>query len=190
MMPPQLARAKRPKRTTPRPLAECLTRINVNDLQVPRDYKTYTAPDISFRYPEISNMRISAYQVEFAHNHRIQTFKLKWIRTGAGVPRPAFICDQCARPVISLYFRSQNLGCRRCVGAIYASQVCGKHGRKALQSHRVKQYLSFKPSLPLKTKHRLQARCTSNTELVSKRIGDKAKLPHSNYQVQALALWR
>jgi hypothetical protein len=26
-----------------------------------------------------------------------------WIRTGAGVPRPAFICDQCARPVISIF---------------------------------------------------------------------------------------
>jgi hypothetical protein len=144
MMPKQLATAKRPRRSEPRPLAECLPRINVNDLQIPRDYKTYIAPDISFRYPEISNMRISAYQVEFAHNHRIQTFKLKWIRTGAGVPRPAFICDQCARPVISLYFRSQNLGCRRCVGAIYASQVCGKHGRKALQSHRVRQSIASK----------------------------------------------
>jgi hypothetical protein len=188
-MPPQLARARRPKRATPRPLAECLPSINVNSLKIPRDYQTYTAPNISFRYPQISGLRLSAYWVEFHHSSRIQKFRLKWIKTGFGYPRPAFICD-CSRPVISLYLRHTNLACRRCTNAIYASQVCGKHGRKALQSHRIKQYLTFKPSLTLKTKQRLQARCTSNTELVSKRITDKAKLPPVSYQVQALPLWR
>jgi hypothetical protein len=31
-MPPQLARAKRPKRTTPRPIVETLPRIDIADL--------------------------------------------------------------------------------------------------------------------------------------------------------------
>jgi hypothetical protein len=186
-MPIQLARAKR--HNYKRPLAECLTRINVNDLQIPRDYQTYVADNISLRYPEISGLRLSANWVEFHHNHRIQTFKLKWIRTGFGYPRPAFICDQCARPVISLYLRNTNMACRRCTNAIYASQTQGKQGRKALQTHRIKQYLTFKPSLIAKTKQRLLARCTSNTELVTKRIPDKAKLPQGNYKVQALPLW-
>jgi hypothetical protein len=189
MMPRQLRNARRPKRTTPRPLAECLPRINVNDLKIPRDYRTYTAPDISFRYPEISFLKVSAYMAEFHHSCRIQTFRFKWIRTGFGYPRPSFICE-CGRPVISLYFRNTNLACRRCCNATYASRVCSKRQRPILQSHRIKQYLTFRPSLIAKTKQRLLARCTSNTELVSKRIPDKAKLPPVNYQVQALPLWR
>jgi hypothetical protein len=189
MMPRQLRNAKRPKRSTPRPLAECLTRINVNDLKIPRDYETYIAPDISFRYPEISGLGISAYMAEFHHNHRIQTFRLKPIKTGYGYPRFAFICD-CSRPVISLYLRNTNLACRRCTGAIYASQTQGKQGRKALQSHRIKQYLTFKPSLIAKTKQRLLVRCSADTELTSRRITDKARLPPVSYQVQALPLWR
>ena len=40
--------------TEQRPLAECLPHINANDLQIPRDYKTYTAPWISLRFPFIS----------------------------------------------------------------------------------------------------------------------------------------
>ena len=188
MMPPQLARAKRPKRSEPRPLAECLPHINVNDLPIPRDYKTYTAPNISFRYPQISGIRISAYMVEFHHSNRIQRFRFKWIKTGYGYPRPAFIC-QCGRPVISLYLRHTNLACRRCTNAIYASQVCNKHSCPALQTHRIEQFLKFKLGLTRKTKQRLQARCTVNTP-ISNRIIDKARLPQGNYQVQALPLWR
>jgi hypothetical protein len=190
MMPPQLARAKRPKRSEPRPLAECLTRINVNDLDIPRDYQTYTAPNISLRYPQISGLRISAYMVEFHHSSRIQTFRLKWIKTGFGYPRSSFIC-QCGRPVISLYLRNTNLACRRCTNAIYASQTLNQYQRPALRTHRIKQYLTFRPSLTAKTKQRLQARCTSTNTKLPKHITDKAKalLPHSNYQVQALPLW-
>jgi len=35
-MPKQLLLAKRPKRSEPRPLAECLPRININDLKIPK----------------------------------------------------------------------------------------------------------------------------------------------------------
>src|SRR5262245_20550701 len=132
-MPPQLARAKRPKRSEPRPLAECLPHINVNDLDVPRDHKTYTLPNISLRYPQISGIRLSAYFVEFHHSSRIQSFRLKWIRTGFGYPRPAFVCE-CRRPVIKLYFRHTNLACRRCSNAIYASQACDTDSRPILQA--------------------------------------------------------
>jgi hypothetical protein len=186
-MPIQLARAKRPKRSEPRPLAECLPRINVNDLQIPRDNRTYSGFD--FRYPEIC-LRVSAYWVEFHHNNRVQTFRLKWIKTGFGYPRAAFICDQCGRPVISIYLRHTNLACRRCTNAIYASQTLNQYQRPALTTHRIKQYLTFRPSLIAKTKQRLLARCTSTSTTLPKRLTDKALLPHSNYQVQALPLWR
>jgi hypothetical protein len=187
IVPPQLRNAKR--HNYKRPLAECLPRINCNDLAIPRDYQTYIAPDISFRYPEISGLRLSAYWVEFHHNHRIQTFRFKWIKTGFGYPRPCFIC-QCGRPVISLYLRHTNLACRRCTNAIYASQTLNQYQRPALTTHRIKQYLTFRPSLIAKTKRRLQARCTSTSTTLPKRLTDKALLPHSNYQVQALPLWR
>jgi hypothetical protein len=192
MMPRQLQRGLLNKcysqRSEPRPLAECLPRINVNDLKIPRDYKTYTASDISLRYPEISGLRISAYMVEFHHNNRIQAFRFKWIKTGFGYPRPAFIC-QCGRPVISLYLRHTNLSCRRCSSAVYASQTLNQYQRPVLRTHRIKQYLRFKPSLTAKTKQRLQARISTSTSTLPKRISDKALLPQSNYQVQALPLW-
>jgi hypothetical protein len=177
------------RRQEQRPLAECLPHINVNDLPIPRDYKSYTCPNISFRYPQISGIRFTYHRIEFAYSGRIQSFCLKWIRTGFGSARAVFICE-CGRPVVSLYFRYGNLACRRCTKAIYASQVCGKHSRPALQTHRIKQFLASQLSLTRKTKQRLQARITANTDLTSKRITDKALLPPVNYQVQALPLWR
>jgi hypothetical protein len=92
----QLRNAKR--RNYQRPLVETLQAINVNDLQIPRDYKTYSAPHISLRYPQISGVRLAYNFVEFHHSGRIQDFDLKWIKTGFGYPRPAFICE-CGRPV-------------------------------------------------------------------------------------------
>jgi hypothetical protein len=192
-MPPQLARGLQAKRQSrrrePRPLAECLPHINVNDLPIPRDYQIHVAPNISLRYPHILSMCIAYDGVEFTHSGREQIFDFKRIKTGFGYPRPAFVCN-CGRPVISLYFRYGNLACRRCTNAIYASQVCGKHSRSALQTQRIKQFLEFKPSLTRKTKERLQARISPNAHLTSKRITDKALLPPVNYQVQALPLWR
>ena len=50
-MPPQLARGLLAKRYShcrdPRPVAEELAQIDVNDLHIPRDQRTYTAPHIS-----------------------------------------------------------------------------------------------------------------------------------------------
>jgi hypothetical protein len=168
MMPAQLARAQRPKRSTPRPLVEYLPAINVNDLNIPKDHKIVTAPWISFQYPCVSNARLSAYMVEFVHNGRIQKFKLKWIRTNFGLPRFAFICNQCGRPVIKLYFRSGNLACRRCSNAIYASQACDQYKRPTLQAHRIAQFLKLKPCLWHRTRNRLRARVlTTNTNTLS-----------------------
>src|SRR5262249_13956229 len=114
-MPIQLAKGLRARRQSSRheqrPLAECLPHINVNDLPIPRDYKTYTAPNISFRYPQISNIRLTYHRIEFAHSGRVQAFRLKWIKTGFGYARAAFICS-CGCPVIKLYFRYANLACR------------------------------------------------------------------------------
>jgi hypothetical protein len=193
-MPRQLAQGLRARhqsgRRNQRPLAECLPRINVNDLKIPKNlYTTVTAPWISLRYPFLSGVRLNARMVEFTHGGRIQHFKLKWIKTGIGLPRFAFIC-QCGRPVISIYFRGGNLACRRCSNAIYASQACDKHKRPALQSHRITQFLKFKPCLWHRTRKRLQARVLTTKPMTSTtRITDKALLPQLNYQSgAALAL--
>jgi len=192
-MPPQLQNAKRPKRAAPRPLAECLPRINVNDLKIPKRLNAVvTVPWISFKYPFVSAARLSANMVEFAHSGRIQSFRLKWIKTGYGLPRFAFVC-QCGRPVISLYLHHGNLACRRCCNAIYASQVLDQASRPALQTHRIQTFLKHKPSLWHRTRQRLQARShalRAKSQRVSKRITAKAMQPQTNYQSQACPLWR
>jgi len=89
-MPWQLRNAQRPKRATPRPLAECLQRIDVNDLKIPKRLNTtVTAPWISLRYPFLNGAKLTANMVQFAHSGRIQTFRLKWIRTGYGLASPS-----------------------------------------------------------------------------------------------------
>jgi hypothetical protein len=188
-MPRQLKYARRPKRSQPRPLAEDLPRINVNDLKIPKVYgKVFDVPWISFKYPHIFSARLSAYQCEFIHAGGQQVFRLKLIRTGYGLPRFAFICNQCGRPVITLYYRNYRLACRRCSNAIYASQVCGKAGRKALQSHRIQAFLAQGLGLTRNTERRLQARCVTNRPVRSKRITDKALRPQGRFCVQTEAL--
>jgi hypothetical protein len=192
-MPLQLARARRPKRSAPRPLVEILPHININDLRVPKNLSVVTAPWISLRYPFISGARLSARVVEFAHSGRIQSFPLKWIKTGLGLPRFAFIC-QCGRPVISLYLHYANLGCRRCQNALYASQVCGKHSRPILQAKRLRTFLELKTGTGMsrRNRQRVQARLTTAkpSELASKRIDDRTKLPQSNYSTRGAMHWR
>jgi hypothetical protein len=115
-------------RTTPRPIVEQLPQININHLKVPRDYKTYVAPNISLRYPQLSSMKIAWNMVHFTHKslHRgvegpTQEFGIKQIRTGlGGYFRHAFICT-CGKPVIKLYIHYRNIACKHCHGAILAS---------------------------------------------------------------------
>ena len=99
-MPKQLLLAKRPKRSEPRPLAEWLPRININDLKIPKSLNAVIpVPFISLRYPFMSAARLSVRMVEFAHSGRIQSFRLKWIRTGYGLPRFAFVCEASYQPL-------------------------------------------------------------------------------------------
>jgi hypothetical protein len=195
-MPPQLARGlwlkRHYRRTEQRPLAECLPHINVNDLSIPRDYKTYIAPNISFRYPHISSMRINWNMVQFAHSERIQTFKFKWIKTGFGYPRPTFICE-CGRPVIKLYFRSTNLSCRRCCNATYASRACSRKQRPALQTKRLQAFLEFKTYMSRRNRNRIKARIptASTQDFKSKRLSHHSiTVPQSNYSTRGAMHWR
>jgi hypothetical protein len=56
---------RRPKgKFPPRPIAEQLPSVNVNDLQIPRDHRTYVAPNISLRYPFLAGARLSWDAIE------------------------------------------------------------------------------------------------------------------------------
>jgi hypothetical protein len=187
-MPWQLARGlrerKRSGRTTPRPIAEQLPFVSINHLKVPRDYQTHIAPNISLRYPLLSNMKIAWNMVSFQHRslHRkvpgdIQTFGIKQIRTGlGGYFRHSFIC-QCGRPTLRLYIQHQRLACRRCHNAIYASQSCNKRTRAALQVSRLTSFIDNKPRLFRRTRERLR-----------KRLGDKVMLAQGKFGTDAKGL--
>ena len=166
--------------------------ISATDLRIPRDRQTYIAPDIGFRYPHISNMRINWGAVQFAHSNRVQSFRFKWIKTGLGSPRAVFICE-CGRPVISLYFRCTNLACRRCTNAIYASQVCPRDKRPCLQAQRMHMFLKLKTGMWKSTRQRLKTRITATArqELKSKRLAHHSiQIPSSNYCTRGAMHWR
>ncbi len=101
MMPPQLARAKRPKRSTPRPIVEQLPRIDIADLcrwnAFPNQCDWHKAHllELPFRYPFLKNLIISLQNIEANHvSGYTQVIPLRWCRTGFGGnyrPRPLFI---------------------------------------------------------------------------------------------------
>jgi hypothetical protein len=199
-MPIQLARAKRPKRTTPRPLVELLPRIDIIDLcrwkVFPDQYSWDKVHYLEkpFRYPFLKSLVITLQYIEANHHNEYnQIIPLRWVRTGFGGnqrPRPLFIC-QCGRSVTKIYFKGGHLGCRRCVDATYASRVLDKHTRPILQALRLQAFLKHKPTLWHRTRKRLQARISplpTKLSLTSKRITDKARLPQRNYQSQAFPL--
>jgi hypothetical protein len=98
MMLLQLARAKRPKRATPRPLVEQLSRIDIIDLCRWRvfpdqcDWNKTHLLELPFRYPFVKNLVITLQTIEANHHSGyIQSIPLRWIRTGYGGnnrPRP------------------------------------------------------------------------------------------------------
>jgi hypothetical protein len=191
-MPWQLRRglANRRKGAAPKPIAETLPSISVNSLDIPRNYQTFIASNISFRFPCVNAMRINYSMVQFGHSDRIQTFRFKWIKTGFGYPRPCFLCE-CGRPVVRLYFRHQHIACRYCHRAISASQVLGKHSRPILKAIRLETFFKLVPRMRKHNRARLIARIvTPQRALNSSRLSHhRIPIPHSRYRIQCTAHW-
>jgi hypothetical protein len=167
------------------PILEQLPSINVNDLQIPRDYKTYIAPNISLRYGFLAGARLSWDAVEFyfpslhrGQLGRVQTFELKHIKTGFGI-RHAFICIGCDRAVITLYHLHGNLACRHCHGAVFASQTLDKRTRPILQISRIQSFLDHKQGLYHRTRERLR-----------QKLGDKIIMAQGSCGTEARSLWK
>jgi hypothetical protein len=161
-MPWQLRQARRPKRSTPRPLVETLPRIDIADLcrwrVFPNDWHKAHLLELPFRYPFLKNLIISLQTIEANHQSRYaQPIKLRWIRTGFGGnyrPRPLFVC-QCGRSVRRVYFKVGHLACRRCHGATCASRICSKRLRPILQAQRLQVFLQLKSHMSQRNRQRL-----------------------------------
>jgi hypothetical protein len=202
MMPPQLARAKRPKRSTPRPLVEELPRIEIVDLcrfgafPSQTNWHTRYLLELPFRYPFLRNLVISLQIIEANHHFGYtQRIPLRWLRTGLGgnhSPRPLFVCS-CGRSITKIYFKAGRLACHRCHGAIFASQACSKRQRPILQARRLKTFLELKSGMWKSNQRRLKARIATATSqhLNSKRLAHHSiPMPSSNHRTRGAMHWR
>jgi hypothetical protein len=207
-LPRQLAMAKRPKRTMPRPLVETLQRLDINDLcrwkvfpdQYSWDKVHYL--EAPFRFPFLKSLIFTLQYTEANHHNGYnQIIPLRWCRTGFGGnnrPRPLFIC-QCGRSVRRVYFKGGHLACRRCCDATYASRVCDKRTRPILQAKRLQNFLQLKSYMSKRNRRRLTARIATAPEQVlghlsrlkSKRLAHHSiPLPQSNYRTRGAMHWR
>jgi hypothetical protein len=196
-MPLQLARAKRPKRATPRPLVELLPRLDIDDLcrwkvfpdQYSWDKVHYL--EAPFRFPFLKSLIFTLQYIEANHHSDyVQLIPLRWVRTGYGGnqrPRPLFVCN-CGRPVRRMYFNHGSLRCRRCANATYASRILDKRTRSILQAQRIKAFLQLKSGMSKRNRQRLKDRIATapKQELKSKRLAHHSiPLPQSNYRTGA-----
>ena len=163
----------------PRPIVEQLPSISVNELPIPSRYdtKTYILRDLSLRFPQLAAAKVARDAVEFhlVSLHRstigpIQTFGIKPIKTGFCI-RHAFIFD-CGRGVIKLYVLNRWIACRRCHGAINASQTLGKRTRPVLHATRIQSFLDSKSRLFHRTQERLPKKLG---EKVMRAMGTEAR---------------
>jgi hypothetical protein len=148
-MPAQLAKAKRPRNSGPRPIVEQLPFININDLRqaIPRDYSTaiYANP---FRYPQIRHMRLSNRSIEIVdHCDRSQVFGIHWIPTYFGKHRAVFVCSSCRGGAIRLFSKDGNYACRFCHRAQYLSQKQKTASRKRLAACKLRLELGGWPDI-------------------------------------------
>jgi hypothetical protein len=204
MMPPQLARAKRPKRSTPRPIVEQLPRIDIADLcrwnVFPNQCDWHKAHllELPFRYPFLKNLVISLQTIAANHHSGYnQSIPLRWCRTGFGGncrPRPLFICN-CVPSIRRVYFKSGHLICRRCCNATYASRILGKRTRPILQAKRLKAFLEFKArtGMSKQNRERIKARIpkTPSQDFNSKRLSHYAiQHPQHTMGTRGAMHWR
>jgi hypothetical protein len=201
-MPIQLARDKRPKRSEPRPLVETLPRLDIIDLcrwkVFPSQYDWHKAYlwEAPFRYPFIKSLVITLQTIEVNHHSEYnQIIPLRWCRTGFGGnnrPRPLFVCN-CGRSVTKLYYQYGSLKCRRCTGAVHASQACSKRLRPILQAKRLQFFFEHKSGMWKSNRQRLKARLVTapEQEFTSKRLAHHSILrPQRNHGTRGAMHWR
>ena len=119
-------------RHSTRPIIERLPHIAIKDIAklIPRNNPRLTVnPDAyGWRYP--GKVLLSTYSIKITDAAIIpQCFRLTWIRTGGGKPRPLIVC-QCRRNAQILYFHNGRYACKHCHRARYVSERQSKAGRR------------------------------------------------------------
>jgi hypothetical protein len=164
-MPWQLAQAKRPKRSEPRPIVELTPHVDIHELRhiIPRDHSTYIYSN-DFKYPFAKSLILSTYNIEFqlrsGYNQRVG---IHWVHTYFGRGRPIFVCDQCHGGARRLFLRYGHLACRHCHKLSYASRQCDHITRKRLAASKLRlKCLGGLPSItePLPPKPKWQRKRT------------------------------
>jgi hypothetical protein len=156
-MPPQLARARRPKRYQPRPLFETLPSLDARALARRKLFPGNWFERISYPFlvPGMV-IAIARCNIEVTHRSGVQqVIPVYWQRiTGAtNSQRPMFICNCCKRRAFKLCSLQGAFRCKRCavkLGAIYACQQRSAKGRPALQAARLRHFLGGWSGTPAK----------------------------------------
>ena len=198
MMPIQLRNAQRPRRREPRPIVELLQCVGIDDLcrlkVFPQHRHGRSTMAAAFKYPFLKRLVITRQNIDFEHvSGYTQTIALHWIRCGLGNERPIFVCLECSCGARKLYFHHGRLACRFCANAVYASQLCSKQSRPALQTIRLRHFLEHKGAMCETNIERLQARIerTAPQQLNIKRLANpRIMLPQGNYRTRGQMHWR
>lgn len=150
MMPPQLARAHRPRRST-RPILETLPAVTTTELKISSLYTGKKRILRPLKIPNIESVKVSLTAVEFQFTslHRgiegpKQCFAVAPTKTGFFL-RPLFVCNTCGRSVKRLYLHNHSLLCRFCCNGRYASRAISRQSRPILQAVRLEDFLATKP---------------------------------------------
>src|SRR5215472_1235351 len=152
MMPWQLARANRRRlqHSEPRPTIELMPSISIHDLRhaIPRYHGQVNEPDVSFKYPDLAYLRLSASCLEImGRNGYVQRFKIEWIPTHFGRYRAILVCSTCRGGAIRLFGHYGNYACRFCHQAQYLSQKQDTATRKRLTAAKLRLKLGGWPDI-------------------------------------------
>ena len=136
------------RRSSNRPIIERLPYLAIRDIAklIPR-HNPYiqTNPDAyGWRYP--GKVMLSTHSIKISDAAIVpQLFKLKWVRTGFGKPRPLIMC-QCHRNTQILYFHHGRYACRHCHKATYLSERVSHLQAKLWQAARLRIQLNGLPN--------------------------------------------
>jgi hypothetical protein len=177
---------QRAKRRGNRPLIEELSALDCRTLARKRlfpgnwiDQAHYQ--DFGLVLPAIHSLILSRHQAEIVHRHGSQIVPLRWLPISGlskKSQRPVFLCS-CGRRAFRLFLNRGRFTCKRCCGAIYASQAIHSANRPGLQAERLRRFLGgwagITPSRPSgmhgKTYSRLIGQLT-NESFHSRRLTD------------------
>jgi hypothetical protein len=125
-----------PRHSSKRPIVERLPYIAIRDLvdKIPRDNPNavYCLDSFGLRYGG-TKILVSAHAIKVDH----QQFRIKWIKTYFGGPRPLLVCT-CGRARQLLYEYYGRWACRHCLKATYLSERISHSRQRLWQAARIR----------------------------------------------------